>query len=138
MKIGAATTREERLTWPPDEALALVLGPSPDESATVALAMVDQLAAAAVPIDAVELSIVVWSRALDGLGPGAVPADRLARLDQDLLALIGTAPVLARWSLALRSTVATANHLDWAIRFLMQVHQTWTLTAVLRGVRPAE
>src|SRR5690242_18346425 len=116
MKIGSSTTREERLAWDPQQAIAVARGPGPDESSTVALAMYDQLAAADVPIDALDMCIMFWSRALDGLQPGPVPEERLQRLDQDLAMEMRTAPVLARWLTALRGIVATAHDLDWIIR----------------------
>src|SRR4051812_13258957 len=133
MKIGRTTTRDDRLGWSPDQAVAVVRGPSPDETATVALAMFDQLETAKLAIDAIEMAIVFWSRALDGLDPGAVPAHRLAKLDEDLSLLVGASPALARWTQALRDIVATAHDLDWVIQFLMQVHQIWQLTTAVRG-----
>jgi hypothetical protein len=133
MRIGPTTTREERLDWEPGAAIAAVRGPQPDETATVALAMFDQLVAAQLSIDTVEASIVFWSRALDGLNPGAVPIERLRKLDFDLSLLTAASTVLASWSSALRGIVATAHDLDWAIRFLMQVHQAWKMTAAFRG-----
>ena len=136
MKIGRTTTREERLAWQPAEAIALVRGPSPDDTATVALAMFDQLVAAHLSIDTIEMAIVFWSRALDGLKPAPVPSERLARLDHDLSLLTGASPVLASWTSALRGAVATAHDLDWVIRFLMQTHQTWKVTMAFTGRAP--
>ncbi len=135
MKIGRTTTREERLGWQPVAAVALVRGPSPDETPTVALAMFDQLVAAHLSIDTIEMALVFWSRALDGLPPGPAPPPRLARLDHDLSLLTGASPVLASWISALRSAVATAHDLDWVIRFLMQAHQTWKVTVSGRSDR---
>lgn len=132
MKIGPSTTREERLAWDPAQAIAVARGPGPDESSTVATAMFDQLEAAGVPIDALDMSIMFWSRALDGLVPGPVPADRLARLDQDLALEMRTWPVLGRWLAALRGVAATAHDLDWIIRFCLQARQTWLLSQQLR------
>jgi len=132
MKIGTSTTREERLAWDPQQALAVARGPGPDESSTVAIAMYDQLAAADIPIDALDMCIMFWSRALDGLQPGPVPADRLQRLDQDLAMEMRTSPVLARWLTALRAFAVTAHDLDWIIRFCLQARQTWLLSRQLR------
>jgi len=136
MQIGRTTTRAERLAWLPGEAIALVRGPSPDEAATVALAMIDQLEAAKLSVDAVEMSIVFWSRALDGLDPGPAPADRLAKLHDDLAVMAATSPALAAWNTALRATVTTAHDLDWVIQFLLRAHQTWKMTVALRGRPP--
>lgn len=142
MRIGRTTTREERLAWNPREAIALVRGTSPDEVSTVALAMFDQLDAARVPLDALEMAIVSWSRALDGLnpgpgpGPGPVLEPRLHKLDQELWLSAQTAPLLAPWLSALRGGVAQAEDLDWAIRFLMQVHQRWRMTTAFRRPVP--
>ncbi|HET7501002.1 MAG TPA: hypothetical protein VFK02_08370 [Kofleriaceae bacterium] len=133
LELGRTTTRDERLAWRPDEAIAAARRPGPDERATVALAMFDQLDSAGLPLDALELSIVYWSRALDGLAPGPVPADRLAQLDRELAIEAQTAPPLARWLAALRRDVATAHDLDWAIQFLLSVRQTWTLTTAARA-----
>ncbi|HEU4729901.1 MAG TPA: hypothetical protein VFT22_18520 [Kofleriaceae bacterium] len=132
LEIGGSTTRDERLAWSPEQAIAAARRPGPDERSTVALAMYDQLEAARLPLDALELAIVYWSRALDGLAPGPVPAPRLAQLDRELAVEAQTAPPLARWLAALRRDVATAHDLDWAIQFLLQVRQTWTLTAAAR------
>ncbi len=136
MEIGNSTTREERLGWNPDEAIALLRRPGPDERATVALAMFDQLEAAKLTMDAVEMNIMFWSRALDGCDPGPVPADRLARLDGDLAIDIGMSPVLGRWLTALRRIVTRAEDLDWVIQFLMQVRQTWVMTTTFRNRTP--
>jgi hypothetical protein len=135
LEIGRTTTRDERLTWSPDEAIAAARRPGPDERSTVALAMFDQLDAAGVPIDALELAIVTWSRALDGLDPGPVPADRLVPLDRALVIEAQTAPPLARWLAALRRNVVAAHDLDWAIQLLLQVRQTWSTTATVRARR---
>lgn len=126
--VGSSTTREERLVWDPDEAVELARRDRPDESSTVAIAMYDQLAAANVSVEAVEMVIVFVSRALDGLDPGPIPADRIARLDRDLELEHRTSPLLSRWLTALRRPIATAHDLDWTIRFLMQVQQTWRMS----------
>jgi hypothetical protein len=137
MRIDRTTTREERLAWNPKEAVALVRGTAPDEVSTVALAMFDQLDATKVPLDALEMAIVSWSRALDGLPPGPVPEPRLHKLDEELWLSAQTAPLLAPWLSALRSSVALAQDLDWAIRFLMQVHQSWRMTTAFRRPVPS-
>ena len=136
MEIGSSTTREERLGWNPDEAIARLLRPGPDERATVALAMFDQLEAAGIPMDALDMCVMFWSRALDGCNPGPVPPDRLARLDSDLAIEIRMTPILGRWLVALRRPVTRAEDLDWVIQFLMQVHQTWAMTVQFRGRTP--
>ena len=69
-----------------------------------------------------------WSRALDGLPPGPVPAARLARLDADMAIEMQTAPVLAGWLAALRRDVREAGDLDRAIQLLMLARTTWTTT----------
>jgi hypothetical protein len=130
--VGSSTTRDERLAWDPDEAVELARRPEPDESSTVATAMYDQLSAAGVPVEAVEMCIVFFSRALDGLDPGPVPADRLARLDSDLELEHRTTPRLSPWLTALRRRIASAHDLDWTIRFLMQVQQTWRMSLAFR------
>ena len=73
-----------------------------------------------------------WSRALEDLKPGAVPPDRLARLDADLAIEMQSSPVLGGWLAALRRPVTTAHDLDFVIRFLMQARQTWVMTMHLR------
>ena len=98
--------------------------------------MFDQLEAAKLTVDAVEMNIMFWSRALDGCAPGLVPPDRLARLDGDLAIEIRTSPVLGRWLGALRRGVARAEDLDWAIQFLLRVHQTWAMTTAVRDRSP--
>jgi hypothetical protein len=81
--------------------------------------------------------VLFWSRALDGLDPGPVPTERLARLDRDLAIETRTCPILGAWLAALRSTIATAHDLDWVIQFLMKVRQTWIMTTTFRGRLPA-
>jgi len=129
MQMGATTTREQRLAWKPEDAIALLRRPGPDETSTVALAMAEQLGAAGVPIDALDMCVMFWSRALDGLNPGPIPPDRLARLDSELASETRGSPVLGAWLAALRQPVAVAHDLDHVIRFLMQVRQTWSMTA---------
>jgi len=131
IEVGTSTTREQRLAWDPAQAVELAKRPDPDESSTVATAMYDQLAAAGVPVEAVEMCIVFWSRALDGLDPGPIPAARLAHLDSDLELERQTSPVLSRWLAALRADVTSAHDLDWTIRFLLQVQQTWRMSDIL-------
>ncbi len=132
MQVGRTTTREERLRWVPGDAVELLRRPGVDETSTVAMAMVDQLQAAGVPVDALEMSVMFWSRALEDLKPGAVPPDRLARLDADLAIEMQSSPVLGGWLAALRRPVTTAHDLDFVIRFLMQARQTWVMTMHLR------
>lgn len=129
--IGDRTTRDERRGWDPFEAIRLARDPASADIATVATAMFDQLAAAHVPIDAVDLCIVFWSRALEDLEPGPVPTDRLARLDRDV-AHYEKLPTLANWIRALRGHTTTAHDLDWSIQFLLRVRQTWLLSDALR------
>ena len=128
-----ATTRDERLAWTAEYALSRVVESRGGEAATVALAMVEQLMAAGAPIDALELSIVYWSRALDGLSPGVIPQERLTRLDADLAIERAASPVLARWVDAMRSRVRRAEDLDAMIRLLMQARMTWLSLAAVGG-----
>lgn len=134
LAIGRSTTREERLAWDPEEAIATASA-RPDERSVIWTAMFDQLEAAGLPIDALDMCIMFWSRALDGLNPGPIPPDRLARLDQDLEMERETSPVLAGWLDALRRRAYTAHDLDAIIQFLLQVRQTWQLTSAMRGPR---
>lgn len=129
LEIGRATTREERLSWDPDE--ALVIAREKQERAVVANAMCDQLQAVGVPLESLEMCIMFWSRALDGLDPGPVPPRRLERLDSDLAFERKQSPVMAQWLDALRGRSTTAHDLDWNIQFLLQVRQTWVLTTAL-------
>ena len=89
-------------------ALELVRASGGSESATAALAMFEQLEAAGVQLEALEMCIMLWSRALDGLGTGPVPAARLARLDADMAFEMQTAPVMGGWLAALRRDVREA------------------------------
>ena len=131
--MTSSTTREERLAWSPEEALELVHQSGGSESATAALAMFEQLEAAGVPLEALEMCIMFWSRALDGLAPGPVPAARLARLDADMAFEMQTAPVLAGWLAALRRDVREAADLDRAIQLLMLARTTWTTTQWMKA-----
>ena len=123
---GETTTREERLAWTPEQAIERVRASGGSESATAALALSEQLDAAGVPLESLEACVVFWSRALDGLDPGPVPAGRLDRLDRDLALESATSPVLDRWMSALRRSVAVAHDLDRIIQLLMQARSTWT------------
>ncbi len=131
--MTSTTTPEERLGWTPEEALELVRASGGSESATAALAMFEQLEAAGVPLEALEMCIMFWSRALDGLAPGPVPAARLARLDADMAFEMQTAPVLAGWLAALRRDVREAADLDRAIQLLMLARTTWTTTQWMKA-----
>ncbi len=122
------TTREERLGWSPEQALDVVRSSGGSESATAALALYEQLERAGVPLEALEMCVVFWSRALDGLSPGPVPAARLARLDADMEIEMQTSPVLAGWLAALRRNVREAGDLDRAIGLLMLARTSWATT----------
>lgn len=137
MDIGAITTRVERLGWNPGQAVARLRQPGPDETSTVALAMCEQLVAADVPIEALDLCLMFWSRALDGLSPGPVPPDRLARLDGELATEARWSLALQPWLAALRAPVTVAHDLDYVIRFLMRVRQLWA-TAVATAARASD
>ena len=125
---GDTTTRAERLGWSPEIALNLVERSNGTEVGTAALAMVDQLVEAGVPFEALDLCIVYFSRALDGLSPGRIPPDRLQVLDADLAIERSASPRLADWLDALRSRLSNAEHLDAAIQFLMRARTTWQLS----------
>jgi hypothetical protein len=133
LTIGDSTTREERLRWAPDEAIALVRTTAPTEIATVWTAMNDQLQAAGVPREALEMAVMYWSQALDGLDPGPVPPARLAQLDKMQAINHRGLPALERWMAALRAQVTRAEDLDWVIQFLMQARQAWLLVENLKG-----
>ena len=120
------TTRSERLAWSPEQALAA-------DPATCALALVEQLEAAGLPLESLEIVLGFWARALDGLDPGPVPEARLDRLESDLQLETPTSPVLARWMESLVGSVAEAGDLDRVIRLLMQAHTTWTTAARVRA-----
>lgn len=127
----ATTTREERLGWTPEQALEIARGA--DGSATAALAMYEQLERAGVALESLELCIVYWSRALDGLDPGPVPPERLDRLERDLQLELHGSPVLARWMAALRWTIDDAVDLDRVIQLLMLARTSWATTRWMRA-----
>lgn len=124
---GDTTTRSERLGWSPEAALSLVERSNGSEVGTAALAMVEQLVEADVPLEALDLCIVYFSRALDGLSPGQIPPQRLEALDADLAIERSTSPRLAEWLDALRSRASSAEDLDSVIQFLMRARTTWLL-----------
>jgi hypothetical protein len=133
---GENLSRTELLAITPESLMVAVFatpGPSP-EIGTAGLVLAEQLRAANVPLEALELCIVFWSAALDGLAPGSqVPADRLAHLDRSLAIQTDGFPVLARWMAALRQRVSSAETLDLAIQFLLRGRSTWTLTEAMRA-----
>jgi hypothetical protein len=102
-------------------------GASAIPRSTAELALVEQLRAGAVPRDALELTIVGWSGALDGLAPGPMPAERLARLDRTTAIQSAGIPALAAWLAALRPRIARAEDLDRALQFLLAARQLWLL-----------
>jgi hypothetical protein len=137
---GENLSRTELLAITPESLMVAVFatpGPSP-EIGTAGLVLAEQLRAANVPLEALELCIVFWSAALDGLAPGSqVPADRLAHLDRSLAIQTHGFPVLARWMAALRQRVSSAETLDLAIQFLLRARTTWVVTDAMRAARPA-
>lgn len=122
------TTRTERLGWSAAEALSLLDQEPAAELSTVALAMAEQLQAAAVPLESLDLCIVYWSRALDGLMPGEIPQERLDRLDADLFIEAASSAALARWLDALRLRARTTEDLDRTIQLLMRSRAIWLLS----------
>lgn len=120
MSAMDASTRAERLSWRPEQALGQGRAGA---RAAAALAMCEQLAAAGVALADLEMAIVFFSRALDGLAPGPVPAERMARLEGDLA--LESSPVLIAWLAALRAPVRVADDLDAAIQFLLQARGIW-------------
>ncbi|HEX7835879.1 MAG TPA: hypothetical protein VF469_00370 [Kofleriaceae bacterium] len=100
--------------------------------ATAALAMAMQLRAASVPRDALELVVVAWSSALDGLAPGAsLPSDRAHALDRALAIQTRDLPALAAWTAPLRARCRVAEDLDHVIQFLLRTLTTWRLTEAI-------
>jgi hypothetical protein len=120
--MASPTTRAERLGWRPEQAIA-ALRAGGSGRAIAALAMCEQLSAAGDALADVEMAIVFFSRALDGLQPGPVPAERMARLEHDLG--LETSPVLTAWLASLRAPVRVAQDLDAAIQFLLQARGIW-------------
>ena len=133
---GENLSRTELLAITPESLMVAVFaspGPSP-EIGTAGLVLAEQLRCANVPLPALELCIVVWSAALDGLDPGTqVPADRLANLDRSLAIQTRGLPALERWMSALRQRVSSAETLDLAIQFLLRGRSTWVLTDTMRA-----
>ncbi len=138
---GENLSRTELLAITPESLMVAVFaspGPSP-EIGTAGLVLAEQLRAANVPLAALELCIVVWSAALDGLAPGSqVPSDRLAHLDRSLALQTHGFATLARWMAAMRQRVSSAETLDLAIQFLLRARTIWALTDAMRaGKQPA-
>jgi hypothetical protein len=125
--MAIPTTRAQRLDWRPEDAVEALRSGQP---AVAALALCEQLGAVRAPLADVEMAIVLFSRALDGLEPGPVPPERMDRLDRDLA--LDPAPVLAGWLSALRVRVRVAHDLDAAIRFLLQARGIWLAMARVR------
>jgi hypothetical protein len=136
-----ATARSDLLTLDPEPLMDLVFsprGPSSDLD-RVGIALVEQLRAAYVPIEALELCMVAFSYALEGLPPVCrVPADRLAHLDRALDQESFAYDTLARWMSALRSRISTVANLDVAIQLLFRARTTWALTEGLGPRTPAD
>jgi hypothetical protein len=133
---GETISRAQLLAIAPPSMMDAVFAPPdpPSDVGTAMLAFVEQLRAAKVPLEALELCIVAWSAALDGLAPGTqVPADRLAHLDASLDLQMRGFDALAKWIGALRQRVSSAETLDLAIQFLLRARTTWTLGDALRA-----
>lgn len=96
---------------------------------TAAFAMSTQLRAAGVSRDALELVIVAWSNALDGLAPNApLSLGRALALDRALALQTRDLPALAAWTDPLRARCHVAEDLDHVIQFLLRALSTWRLT----------
>ncbi len=97
--------------------------------ALAALAMSIQLRAAGLPRDALELVVVAWVNALDGLAANAsLPDDRAIALDRALALQTHDLPALAAWTAPLRARCRCAADLDHVIQFLLRALTTWRLT----------
>ena len=134
----AAMSRDELLGQPAAAWMADVWSPDTDPpGATAALAMSIQLRAAGIARDALELVIVAWSTALDGLAPSApLPSDRAQALDRALAIQTHGLSALAAWTAPLRARCRAAEDLDHVIRFLMRALTTWRLTEAIAPPDP--
>ena len=100
--------------------------------ATAALALSMQLRAAGISRDALELVVVAWSSALEGLAPAAaLPGDRAQALDRALAIQTRGLPALAAWTEPLRARCRVAEDLDLVIQFLLRALTTWRLTEAI-------
>lgn len=144
---GAATVTDDRasttdrarlLAMTPDQALAEGLrgdapgGLPPLLAGEAALAMAEQLRAADVPLEALDLCLVVFDRAREQTGAGqTVPAPVLEDLRRALEVQAGDLPALSRWVEALAGRVYLRRDLEGAVAFLVKVREVHALGAAL-------
>jgi hypothetical protein len=105
--------------------------PSP-QLGTASIACVEQLRAATVPVEGLDVAIVAWSSALDGLEPGEVVSHERRSRCATMLANAPGLAAMATWLEELGSRAVVSDDFDLAIRFLIRVRQTWLLTEALR------
>lgn len=128
-KLHESMTRAQALTLAPSTVMDAVFSrqqPSP-EIWTASIACVEQLRAANLPIEALDVAIVAWSAALDGLEPGQVVSHERRSRCAVMLANAPGVAAMAPWLNELGSRAVASDDFDLAIRFLRGVRQTWLL-----------
>lgn len=137
-------SREELLARAPEAVLAGGLrgegpeGLAPELAGAGALALVEQLRAAGVPREALELCLVQLDRAREQAPPGELSDAALERLRSDLAVQTRGHPALERWMTALAGHLLERSDLEAAVTFVSRAWRIWQEGDALRqrGAQP--
>ncbi len=138
---ATSTDRERLLAMTPEQALVDGLrgdgpgGLSPLLAGEGALAMAEQLRAAQVPTEALDLCVVVFDRAREQAAPGTLPEPALQELQRALKVQAGDQPGLLRWVEALAGRVYLRQDVEAAVAFLLKVREVRALSGALQRGR---
>lgn len=131
-------SREDLLARTPEAVLAGGLrgdgpeGLAPELAGTGALALVEQLRAADVPREALELCLVQLDRAREQAPPGALSDAAVERLRRDLAVQTRGYPALERWMTALEGHLLHQGDLEAAVTFVSRAWRIWQEGDALR------
>lgn len=138
----STTDRARLLAMTPEEALAQGLrgdapgGVSPLLAGEAALALAEQLRAADVPLQALDLCIVVFDRAREQAGADpTIPEPVLQELRRALDVQAGDRPALRRWVTALADRAYLRQDLEAALAFLVKVREVQALGGAMKRPR---
>lgn len=110
-------------------------GMSPLLAGEGAVAMAEQLREANVPLDALDLCVVVFDRARERTATGTIEAPARKELDAGVELQAGDLPSLHRWVKALAERAYQRQDLDAAVAFLMKVREIRALSQALTPPR---
>ncbi len=126
---SSSSSREQLLAMTPEQALADGLrgdgpgGLAPRLAGEGALAMAEQLRAAQVPVEALDLCVVVFDQARERAHAGTLPEPALQELQRAVKVQAGDRPALLAWAQALAGRVYLRQDLEAAVTFLVKVRE---------------